>query len=148
LIFILNACAIYYPDDLFEQEAVFIVMGNDKVHGKDFELDANEKTLFFANEYMKSVYSSRFSKADRVAKRAEKRVARAGVAALVGAAPKGARIPEELLGNYEVGGVIGEGHYAVVHQCRDINTGMVFALKIIDLKKCVSKVGSSIWETK
>ncbi len=49
-------------------------------------------------------------------------------------------MPEELLNNYEIGDIIGEGHYAIVHECKDINTGITFALKIIDLKKCVNKV--------
>ena len=49
-------------------------------------------------------------------------------------------LPEELLDYYEVGAVIGEGHYALVRECKDINTGLVFALKIIDLKKSVGKV--------
>jgi len=49
-------------------------------------------------------------------------------------------IPEELLNNYEIGEVVGEGHYAVVHRCKDINTDLVFALKIINLKKFVNKV--------
>ena len=49
-------------------------------------------------------------------------------------------MPKDLLNNYEIGDVVGEGHYAVVHECKDVNTGLVFALKIIDLKKCGNKV--------
>ena len=49
-------------------------------------------------------------------------------------------MPEDLLNNYEIGDVVGEGHYAVVHECKDVHTGLVFALKIIDLKKCGNKV--------
>lgn len=49
-------------------------------------------------------------------------------------------MPEDLLDNYEIGQVIGEGHYAIVRECKDINTGIQFALKIIDLKKCGGKV--------
>jgi hypothetical protein len=49
-------------------------------------------------------------------------------------------IPQELLEDYEVGNVIGQGHYALVRECKDINTGIMFALKIIDLKNNVGKV--------
>ena len=45
-------------------------------------------------------------------------------------------MPEDLINNYEVGNIIGEGHNALVRKCKDINTGITFALKIIDLKKC------------
>jgi doublecortin-like kinase 1/2 len=41
--------------------------------------------------------------------------------------------------NYEIGNVIGEGNFAVVRECTDINTGLKFALKIIDLRKCKGK---------
>jgi serine/threonine protein kinase len=48
-------------------------------------------------------------------------------------------MPDELLNNYEIGEEIGYGHYALVRVVKDINTGYEFALKIIDLKKCVGK---------
>lgn len=49
-------------------------------------------------------------------------------------------MPKELLDNYEIGPVIGEGNYALVRECKDINTGIKFALKTVDMKKCVDKV--------
>ena len=49
-------------------------------------------------------------------------------------------LPQELLDNYEVGHVIGQGHYALVRECKDINTGIQFALKIIDLKNISENV--------
>jgi hypothetical protein len=49
-------------------------------------------------------------------------------------------MPEDLLENYEMGDIIGHGHYAVVRECRDVNTKFKFALKAIDLKKVVNKV--------
>jgi len=53
-------------------------------------------------------------------------------------------IPEELTNYYELGPIVGEGHYALVRECKDINTGIPFALKIIDLRKCVGKVSEVI----
>jgi serine/threonine protein kinase len=50
-------------------------------------------------------------------------------------------IPDYLLDNYEIGSLIGRGHYALVRECKDINTGFKFALKEIDLTKYTSKVG-------
>lgn len=49
-------------------------------------------------------------------------------------------MPEELLENYEIGRVIGEGNYSIVRECKDINTGIQFALKIIDLQKSLGRV--------
>lgn len=49
-------------------------------------------------------------------------------------------MPEELLENYEIGQIIGEGNYSIVRECKDINTGIHFALKIIDLQKNSGKV--------
>ncbi len=49
-------------------------------------------------------------------------------------------LPQDLLDNYEVGHVIGQGHYALVRECKDINTGIQFALKIIDLKNISENV--------
>jgi serine/threonine protein kinase len=51
-----------------------------------------------------------------------------------------ASFPSDLLENYEIGSVIGEGHYSLVRECKDINTGIMFAVKIIDAKKCEEKV--------
>lgn len=145
-LFTLSGVEIESPDDLFEQEAVFIVMGNDKVHMKDFELDANERQMFFANEYMKNVYSSKFSKPEKALKKMEKnKLAKGSVGQIMESQAETASMPAELLKNYHVGNVVGTGHYAVVHQCRDINTGLIFALKIIDLKKCNNKVCGTIY---
>ena len=44
-------------------------------------------------------------------------------------------LPDELTEHYEIGAMIGQGHYALVHECKDISTGFVFALKVIDLIK-------------
>lgn len=53
-------------------------------------------------------------------------------------------MPEELLENYEIGQIIGEGNYSIVRECKDINTGIQFALKIIDMEKNSGKVRLSI----
>jgi hypothetical protein len=49
-------------------------------------------------------------------------------------------VPDDLLDNYEIGDVIGEGFYAKVRECKDLNTGILFALKIIDLRNFAKKV--------
>ena len=48
--------------------------------------------------------------------------------------------PDDLLKNYEIGELIGEGNFATVRECKDINTELKFALKIIDLRKCKGRV--------
>ena len=117
-------------------------MGNEKVHSKEFELDSEEKNLIFTNEFLKNVYSTKFMKSEKTRQRNTRFTKNNNDIEKIieQQATRETFIPEELLNNYEVGEVVGEGHYAVVHQCKDINTGMVFALKIIDLSKCVNKV--------
>ena len=69
-----------------EQEAVFLIVGNEKTHAKDFELSQEgsfalvfysivwikylnicllEKDMFFANEFMKGSLSTKFSKNEK-----------------------------------------------------------------------------------
>jgi hypothetical protein len=52
-------------------------------------------------------------------------------------------VPDELLGNYKIGDVIGEGFYAKVRECKDLNTGISFALKIIDLRDQEKRVSGA-----
>ncbi len=146
-LFSLSGQLIEDPANLFKQDVVFIVIGNEKVHSKDFELDQAEKSQFFASEFMKSVYSNRFSKSERSNRQGKSlrgfNQAHNDMEKIIEhsqAQNEEAFIPEELLNNYEIGEVVGEGHYAVVHRCKDINTDLVFALKIINLKKFVNKV--------
>lgn len=139
----LNLFKIEDPMELFNQEAVFVFMGNEKVHGKEFELDSEEKNLIFSNEFLKNIYSTKFMKSDKTKQRSTRfNKNKNEIEKIIEQQQTGSDtyIPEELLNNYEVGDVVGEGHYAKVHQCKDINTGMVFALKIIDLSKCANKV--------
>ena len=49
------------------------------------------------------------------------------------------KFPLRVLQNYEIGPVIGDGNFAVVHQCGHRRSKRKFALKIIDKGKCVGK---------
>lgn len=51
----------------------------------------------------------------------------------------GQNVPSSVLLNYEIGGVIGDGNFAVVHQCAHKRTRRKYALKIIDKTKCAGK---------
>lgn len=44
--------------------------------------------------------------------------------------------PTPILDKYEVGGIIGDGNFAVVRDCTDRKTKKRFALKVIDKCKC------------
>ena len=52
------------------------------------------------------------------------------------------RYPRQVTERYEIGDVIGDGHFAVVRECVDRNSAQKFALKIIDKSKCIGKVSS------
>uniref|UniRef100_H2ZGM8 Protein kinase domain-containing protein n=1 Tax=Ciona savignyi TaxID=51511 RepID=H2ZGM8_CIOSA len=47
--------------------------------------------------------------------------------------------PQQIHERYEVGDVIGDGNFAVVHECVERSSGRQFALKIIDKGKCIGK---------
>jgi hypothetical protein len=50
------------------------------------------------------------------------------------------KFPEELLENYVVGNIIGDGNYSIVYECNDVNTDLPFALKVVDMAKCKGRV--------
>jgi hypothetical protein len=50
------------------------------------------------------------------------------------------KFPEELLENYIIGSIIGQGRHSFVYECNDINTNVSFALKVIDMAKCKGQV--------
>lgn len=47
--------------------------------------------------------------------------------------------PHSVMRNYEIGDLIGEGNFAVVHQCVHKRTRRRYALKVIDKRKCAGK---------
>jgi doublecortin-like kinase 1/2 len=47
--------------------------------------------------------------------------------------------PKEVVQHYEIGQIIGDGNFAVVHECIHKTTRIQFALKIIDKSKCKGK---------
>lgn len=47
--------------------------------------------------------------------------------------------PKEVIRHYEIGQIIGDGNFAVVHECCSKATKTKFALKIIDKSKCKGK---------
>lgn len=59
------------------------------------------------------------------------------VASLAG--QTGPVIPSTVMRNYEVGELIGEGNFAVVHQCTHKRSRRKYALKVIDKRKCAGK---------
>ncbi|UYV71611.1 DCLK1, partial [Cordylochernes scorpioides] len=49
------------------------------------------------------------------------------------------RLPPQIYEKFDVGKVIGDGNFAVVHQCTERKTSQEYALKIIDKNKCRGK---------
>lgn len=47
-----------------------------------------------------------------------------------------ALLPKEVILKYEIGMIIGDGNFAVVHECLNRQSKMPYALKIIDKSKC------------
>lgn len=48
-------------------------------------------------------------------------------------------LPQEITDRYNVGKIIGDGNFAIVHECIEKNTNQEYALKIIDKNKCRGK---------
>lgn len=66
-------------------------------------------------------------------------VASSSTPSLNGLASGSPAIPHSVMRNYEVGELIGEGNFAVVHQCMHKRTRRKYALKVIDKTKCAGK---------
>ncbi|CAF0754761.1 unnamed protein product [Brachionus calyciflorus] len=141
-IFNLSGMQINDPIDMYYQDDIFMAVSNEKIHTKDFELDPEEIRLLYINEFMTT-----YSKLNP-AKVLEKNALRTNVNRkkskqtdnlIVDSKDLIEFMPQELLENYEIGQIIGEGNYSIVRECRDINTGIQFALKIVDLKRVSGK---------
>jgi len=57
------------------------------------------------------------------------------------------RYPRQLSERYQIGDVIGDGHFAVVRECVERCSSQKFALKIIDKSKCIGKVSKPSMHT-
>lgn len=55
-------------------------------------------------------------------------------------------VPASISDRYTVGRMIGDGNFAVVHECVERSTGRAYALKIINKGKCRGKVSRKITE--
>ncbi|RNA27257.1 serine threonine- kinase DCLK2 isoform X3, partial [Brachionus plicatilis] len=137
-IFNLSGLMINNPIDMYYQDDIFIAVTNEKINNKDFDLDPEEIKVLYINEFMKgyskldptSIIQRNAQKADFNRKKSHQTEN-----LMINSQNQIEFMPEELLENYEIGRVIGEGNYSIVRECKDINTGIQFALKIIDLKK-------------
>lgn len=49
--------------------------------------------------------------------------------------------PKKIISLYDIGGIVGDGNFATVHECVHRSTKQRFALKIIDKKACKGKEG-------
>lgn len=49
-------------------------------------------------------------------------------------------VPPYISERYKVGRMLGDGNFAVVHECVEHSTGREYALKIINKGKCRGKV--------
>ncbi|XP_054709772.1 LOW QUALITY PROTEIN: serine/threonine-protein kinase DCLK1-like [Uloborus diversus] len=49
------------------------------------------------------------------------------------------KIPSEITKKYDIGKIIGDGNFAVVHECTNKLSGTEYALKVIDKNKCKGK---------
>lgn len=55
-------------------------------------------------------------------------------------------VPASISDRYTVGRMIGDGNFAVVHECVELSTGRAYALKIINKGKCRGKVSRAQWK--
>lgn len=53
--------------------------------------------------------------------------------------------PEIFRRHYSVGDIIGDGRFSAVYECRDKETGIELALKIIDKKRCEGYVSQQVF---
>lgn len=56
-------------------------------------------------------------------------------------------VPASISDRYTVGRMIGDGNFAVVHECVELSTSRAYALKIINKGKCRGKVSRAKWKS-
>lgn len=56
-------------------------------------------------------------------------------------------VPATISDRYTVGRMIGDGNFAVVHECVERSTGRAYALKVINKGKCRGKVSLHVHES-
>lgn len=127
----------------FEDEDVFFAYGNERVNQEDFELEFEESKAVL--QYRKTPISrnSRSGPKPRMPVKAGGRNIRpSNNDVITGPGGDGTEndkiviLPDPLRLRYNVGRIIGDGHFAVVRICTDKVTGIDYALKIIDKTKC------------
>jgi len=143
-LYTLKGREVKHVSDFYKKDSYFIAGGNEQLYRRDFNLDPDEATMIFANELMKPFPCTRILKlynkftSSKQAKGSRKEKIDNEITDFEIETGSG-EYPEDLMQNYEIGNIIGEGQFAVVRECTDINTRILFALKIIDLRKCKGK---------
>ncbi|XP_060526690.1 serine/threonine-protein kinase GD17699 [Cylas formicarius] len=125
---------------LFGDDSVFFIYGNERQSSDDFELDFEESKAI--QQYKKRGSGLRNGNAPKP-KMPNKELNRTydseeSLLKKLSIDPNIA-LPPGLKGRYTIGKTVGEGWFAVVRLCREVASGKEYALKIIDKAKCKGK---------
>lgn len=157
-VFTLSGVSVAQLADFFGKEDVFLTYGTERVNtAEDFKLEADEqrainairKTLRTAGTTCKGPKPKMPVKSKKVYPTETTRPREGGDEATDEEADQASLLnstgveigdlPVAIRDSYTLGKMIGDGNFAVVLKIKDRQTGMPYALKIIDKSKCKGK---------
>ncbi|XP_064554037.1 serine/threonine-protein kinase GA29083 isoform X2 [Drosophila montana] len=157
-VFTLSGASVAHLGDFFGPEDVFFAYGTERVNpAEDFKLEADEqrainairKTLRTAGTTCKGPKPKMPVKNKKVYPAETARAREAGESAtseeddqatlLRNTGVEIGDLPVAIRDNYTLGKMIGDGNFAIVLKIKDRQTGLPYALKIIDKSKCKGK---------
>ncbi|XP_017857850.1 PREDICTED: serine/threonine-protein kinase GA29083 [Drosophila arizonae] len=157
-VFTLSGTSVATLADFFGPEDVFFAYGTERVNtAEDFKLEADEqrainairKTLRTAGTACKGPKPKMPVKSKKVYSAEAARAREAGASAATQEDEQAALLketgveigdlPAAIRDNYTLDKMIGDGNFAVVLKIKDRQTGLPYALKIIDKSKCKGK---------
>lgn len=134
-----NGQAVTDLPQLFNNDDIFFLYGNERPSQSDFELEFEEsKTI---QQYKRTPGLRRNGEPKPKMPKKELNRTYESEESLLKRLSEDNHIflPPPLKNKYEVGRTIGDGNFAVVRLCRDTTTNIEYALKIIDKAKCKGK---------
>lgn len=142
-VFTLNAKPVTCLADLFGSEDIFIAYGLEKHSHDDFDLDSEEwKSLngtvrTSGRQEQRWIANGRTSPASEGSSAAS--FQSSGSLSPTPLRPAQVRLPEAVARLYSLCELLGDGNFAQVFQCVHRDTGVEYALKVIDKDKCKGK---------
>lgn len=140
-VFTLSGTPVTQLADFFGEDDVFFACGSERVNNPDdFKLEADEqKALQSIRKVLRTTGVSCQGPKPKMPIKSTKTYDEEEANLLNDSGINANDLPQLIRERYVLGKIIGDGNFAVVLKIRDRQTGLPYALKIIDKSKCKGK---------